>query len=347
MGYEDVLEGDSDCDADSLAGSDESDDEWCGWQDVNVHVEHNVFGGLALSCARRNKRLSLVNRALLVIVTLFLQFMFTFYLIPPISQDEYSGKFEFSATDGVENVMENWRREQGVPHEGETHGWAFWACRGNDWSWEQDMIDNFQKYSTHSEFAFGLNFRNGTIFGLCATFLWAASVVKAFRSCAGQASLLLMDEDHSTKKLDFSLWTNPLCKLTLALMVTSRMIVIAGMAYHGVNFLVYTDNLKDFILNSIALGFVFDMPDLLYDALAANNEKSAIEYFSTKEMKVSLPRCLSFMSGVLSAVVSVSILIFASRRLIPFAAALEYSGLFNLCAKDPTDPRKGGQFQPA
>merc|ERR1719409_139639 len=47
-----------------------------------------------------------------------------------------------------------------------------------------------------------------------------------------------------------------------------RLVSTAGFGFYGVKFLARTDNLKDFILNCVALQFVFEIPTIAYQAFS-------------------------------------------------------------------------------
>jgi len=151
-----------------------------------------------------------------------------------------------------------------------------------DWSWEESQIANFVEYRTGVKSVWlkalillGGN-ANGELFGMLALLLWSATIVKALRACA-QFSMIVGAYESDGDVLNFE--PSPALKVVVGIITVCRLVILVFLGIYGGQFLSYVDNLKDFILNSVALGFVIDIPDIFFNAFASNTEKVALQDF--------------------------------------------------------------------
>jgi len=220
-----------------------------------------------------------------------IQGAFCVEMIPLISSDPYEAKHKDVVMklnkDGQcnaanqDNQFAFWRCQifkGALPVAGSTM--AQHACSGDVWTWEESMIANFREYASP---ALGVLFRafpiasHGVVFGCIALWLWSAVVVEALRGVTGFAMIAWAHEAIEAKhKFTQS------CVLRVVVVIISvlRLALIVGLGFWGGKFLAHTDNVKDFILNSVALQFVVEIPALFYRAFASSHQKDQLAKFN-------------------------------------------------------------------
>jgi len=289
-------------------------------------LEHNVYGGLAfaLTSTPESKRVYCWHATLLVVFAIGFQLLFTWWMIPAIAQDEYSPKTQLP--NGNEtwtwNVFKDWHTEEGTQF---SHGrsWAEWACDGQSFDWQEGKIDDLAKYNKKIK-VWREYTRSGPAFGFVAICLWSAMIIKAFREWCGFAMLLLPHlerDDTETRAVSRAPLLKPWAQVFLAVVSLGRLFVLTTLAYYGMKFLSFTDNLKDFILNSVALSFVLDIKDLLFSALAANSQKESLAKFTQRyTLKAKVPQIVWHSSGVVSVLMAMLITMLGFVELLkPFS----------------------------
>eukprot|EP00434_Breviolum_minutum_P010077 symbB.v1.2.008890.t1/scaffold488.1/size197422/23 len=78
-------------------------------------------------------------------------------------------------------------------------------------------------------------------------------------------------------------------KIASAILLLYRLVAAALLLYVGTNFLVYTVNVTELILNAVALGIILDIDDLLFDAMATTPGRHLVHQLDPLHMP-SLPR---------------------------------------------------------
>ena len=78
-------------------------------------------------------------------------------------------------------------------------------------------------------------------------------------------------------------------KFASAILLLYRLVAAALLLYVGTNFLVYTVNVTELILNAVALGIILDIDDLLFDAMATTPGRHLVHQLDPLHMP-SLPR---------------------------------------------------------
>jgi hypothetical protein len=259
--------------------------------------------------------------------------------------------------DTESNAFKMWREDpDGGAGKSWGYDWAGWACNGKDWSWEESQIGNYDNYKKPLEKIdfFGWKkdlkvwsrFRvsNGKAFGLIALFLWSSAIVKGIRDAFEYGFLA-----HCTTEIVQSLTVEDLikgdtlaeetgimttcAKISVLLVGLIRITLLALLCRQGVQFLSHTDNLKDFVLNSLALGFVMDIPSTLFSSFATYTERAAIDDFNEKNKITSKETVFwSFISGFIWVLLGALIVIVgAYHDLFPFAEQLDSQVYQRLC----------------
>lgn len=364
---------------------DEETDGSINWVKANVQLEPNVFGSITMNTEylmlvgySKNRGTARTYRGrtfhcgcmfVLAVFVLVLQFIFAGWMIKSIAKNEYAEKLHVHDYNQFWEWRKNDKDGNQTSYEGET--WAHWACKGSDWSWEESKIDDYKKYNQDIPFwplatidkngnLMPVHARKGIVFGVVAIFLWSASVVKALRSIAAYIMLML----PSTEVVEMSASSPrhlPVCKGTKGLTFVFgllRTLAICLLWLYGAKFLAYTDNLKDFILNTVALQFVIDIPDIIFMTMASNVDKQALEKFQdTMNISAWVPKKLWQLSAAIAVVITVILTLVGCYYLRGFSDSLWHGVLRQLCAKNPMDSTpnkdltniggyKSGELQP-
>merc|ERR1719482_810586 len=75
-------------------------------------------------------------------------------------------------------IFQNWHHGEGQQLDHQTP-WAYWACNGDDWTWQESQIGPMKDYMQPW---FTSKMPAGLLFGTLALLLWAAHILKEFRS---------------------------------------------------------------------------------------------------------------------------------------------------------------------
>lgn len=380
-----------------------------------VSCEENAYGALTLACLSRKTRwIPLFSSLFLALGTFWVQMLFTAWMIPSISKNEYQEKYAFETREGTtlnlfalwRNPKENTDQDMGKRPDGKPKlAWAYHACTENDWSWAQDRIEDLQKFTHflgpmipgHEWTNFFKTWRAGTVFGICTLIVWSGAILKALRQASGQIRMIWLKNDneniekfHRKEKrrhlrkhpddsededgeirdaaaldelikleadpeykkfhgmmeqhqmleqrkamLSFN-WETWKFKIAVGMTVGFRILVILSLGYYGLVFLVYTDNLKDFILNSVALGFVLDIPDIVFSAFASLKVKQNVKDQSNRAAReVIVSGYVSAGSGLIAVFFAFIAVAWAAHELVKFSWMLDKSVLQELCARTP------------
>jgi len=356
------------------------------WEPHVLVLEENVFGGFAALTANQGKcqlpSLGLWCSLLLVLLTLYAQVMFTQYMIPLVAQNEYEEKMKIPVSSGSTefenasqkdyNLFKWWRnatkRGQKIEFSNKTQ--AEWVCTGESFSYEEDQMDKLAKYVQPAVILFVIETSKGEMFAILAIAIWAATIVANFRKLFSYLGLLTasQDLDLSTYRLGACVWDfrrNPLFKGSVLMLAIARIVLYSLLGYQGVLFLAYVDNLSDFILNSVALAFVYDLPELMFQAFASTHEKTLVAAVNDENSnKVSLamdvdgtiaiedvpgaaplwvgmPVYAHQFNGVFFMAMGAGILSLGIYHLAPYAKMLDEDVYRQMCTKTPGDISAG------
>jgi len=327
-----------------------------------ISLDPDVFGSFALKILRPMttcRRCShSVFALLLVTATLYIQTAFVWAMIPAISQDELVGKHQnvsFNAPgarmteegqvqpdedhkcnrNDQTNLFAEWRCDTNgggadTSFDDQTAR-AKYTCNGKEWSFQESELDNFIKYAQPVEAKLlqfmGKDAPKGGMFGVLALILWSATIVGALRS-AGAFSTIIWAENNladQTEEGFADLSPGPVSKIVLAVVALLRLFIIATLGVYGGEFLAHTDNLKDFILNSVALGFVVDIPVVFFNAFASAVEKVEMDNYNQPQpggkavLSAWVPKIVWEHSGMMSLLVASLMFCFHFIKLVTFA----------------------------
>lgn len=123
--------------------------------------------------------------------------------------------------------------------------------------------------------------------------IWLMLVMEEFRdvlnwwvvmlSCATSGDGEVVSEQNHTWEIHYLPW--PLWVYQLICNLIPRTGVCCLLAYFGTNFLLHTDNYMDLILNSVALGFLVDVDDMLFAAVESQRVKDIVNKNDTIQVR--------------------------------------------------------------
>lgn len=351
----------SDSDSSSTDSDADEDEDYslCGRSKVGLALDENIDSACALACARikiSRKQIfkcqfgnlfSLVFLSSILLVSMYVQYVIGSFIAPLISLDEYAEKLD---VEGEGNLFVRWRNsplrgaKPVMTLPGETHGDL--ACSERQWSWEEDVIDDIGKYRRKMTFLMMFPIGSGHFVGIVTLSLWVCTAVAQLRAWGGflllaflpefltEEAVAAIEESHKAggAMMDFSRHRAKIC---IVLVGIGRGMLIADVAYNGVLFLAMSDNLKDFILNSVALAFVFELPQLLYKAFAMTTLMDDLQtirsHFEDKRVRLKVPNFLVYALGPFCMMIGAVVFILGYRKLWLLGNELELDVYEALC----------------
>jgi hypothetical protein len=326
---------------------------------VGLSIEENIDSACALAVTQLNLRkvnlfrckfgnlIHLFGLTGLLVASMYTQMVLAVYVIPLISLDEYGEKLE---VEGIGNLFGQWRRSpvRGAAPvagmQGETH--ADLACTERQWSWEEDVIDDLGKYRKKMTFFMMIPTGTGHFLGIMVLSIWVCTAIVQLRSWAGFVLLLFLPEYLTEEAMDNVVesrkswrvmrgFKKKQAKATVVAVALARGALIILVARSGMVFLARTDNLNDFILNSVALAFVFELPVLLYKAFAYPDTQQDLKSISTKfedsKVRLAIPAWVIYSSGPVSVVTALALFRTGYAVLVEFGDQLEFDVYGALC----------------
>jgi len=372
--------------ADDGDGSESADDEeetkcldtfgWADWmgpkETIQLEVDENIFDLFVLFVYIRHWRKTpetkwgncgwnwsgLFLKFCLVLITLYFQWVFAVHLVPAVIQNDFQPKIDLQ-------VYESWRLD---PKRGSQtldrqdalgKSFAELACTGRAFSFAEEKADDLGDYVAPASLfnipgtTIGFPMSAGKLFGILAIALWGGTVSNALRGWCRNATLVAkFFYIHVESSKRSNVYWHPRV-LVLIVIFVFRLIIIANLAYWGVKFLAWTDNLKDFILNSVALGFIFDLPTLVYTGFASSHDKNLFAEFGERQdkneanfpaLEYDVPVFIARTNGLGFLMFALAITAWGGFHwLRPFATALEHGVYGKMCAANPANA-SGGVF---
>lgn len=184
----------------------------------------------------------------------------------------------------------------------------------------------------------------GRFFGLMAIFIWACTVTVQFRKWSSFCLLLFVQPPRRTsqghvQENEPALWHTVGMKAAVAAVALLRMFTTISLVVYGTQFLAHTDNLKDFILNSVSLAFVFELPTLVFAAFSpvdtALEIVKANEKWAQEHQKILISKFVGHFSGPFCSLICVIIMAYGMKLLFHFSNELDQTVFRQLCATVP------------
>jgi hypothetical protein len=108
-------------------------------------------------------------------------------------------------------------------------------------------------------------------------FLWIPSEKTVVEQTADSIKILGVSVTHKV--------------IVFIMVIIPRTIIIVGLSYIGTDFLIIADSYSDLILNSVALGFLIEVDDMLFAAVTSSRTKENINKLQPLESQHSCSPC--------------------------------------------------------
>jgi len=217
-----------------------------------------------------------------LVLCLIIQTCMACVMLPAFVQDDIKSKVQSENYDG-QNRFKVWASDPDAgAEETENKTWAQWVCLGDDWSWPAKEVETAE---TYTKTFLGTNY--GMFFGTLAILLWFGFITKELQGIWSYAlfTSLPCDDlctwlrqgradpgrDTANAKLGIVL------KLNAVVVVIARLVICFHLGYYGMRFLSYTTDLKDFVLNSVALGFIYEIDEIFFSISVTSRTKVAFQ----------------------------------------------------------------------
>jgi len=182
------------------------------------------------------------------------------------------------------------------------------VCNETIWSMQTDVVDEASKYFEELCLA-GLCFQEsaGFLCGVACIVVWLGFCAKEFFYTVEFLSLLMLPRPtkdssrHSNRRKakgedDYWAWgtqyvdslrgtqvrrhiraLDPCCKVIVCIVGLLRLSIVCVLAYYGAKFLTYTTSVRDFVLNSVSLVFVFELDKLAFQVLVSKKKQQVLQ----------------------------------------------------------------------
>lgn len=353
---EDSVDGDSNSGYDGEASSHFVEDTEVAF---SRNLEENMYGAVVYVWARRItgkgcfKYNQVIVTTLLFFFTIYLQVVFGWYMIPQVSVNELEEKVV------AVNQFKHWR-------ENTTDERADFTCTGKVFSYVEDFADELVKYNTPRNLFYMIPVTQGVMFGVLAMMLWSCLLVIQMRAALASLALFNLDDPaidkakHKAKcqkkhrdahtRMEWNIWKeveqdegqefkNGWAKLVIVSTFFLRTVATAGFGYYGMAFLAYTDNLRDFILNCVALAFVFEIPDIIYRAFSLIETQQELQdlnaAFSKVDLNMTMGHAVVLGQFFFLLLVGAGPFVYGVHRLMDFSDMYANEVFRQLCATVP------------
>mmetsp|Transcript_46034 Transcript_46034/g.73504 ORF Transcript_46034/g.73504 Transcript_46034/m.73504 type:complete len:588 (-) Transcript_46034:56-1819(-) len=115
--------------------------------------------------------------------------------------------------------------------------------------------------------------------------------------------------------------------LQIAFNLFPRTLICLGLAYWGCDFLLYADDYDDLILNSVALGFLIEIDEMIFRGVAGEESRAHVESFRDFPLQVQLPCRCSLSSCAPNSLIMIVVITVISLCKMWFAYMLRHGKL--------------------
>lgn len=126
-------------------------------------------------------------------------------------------------------------------------------------------------------------------------------------------------------------------KIVVVFVTIARLFICYKLTIYGAQFLCYTSSLKDFLLNSVALVFVYDIDELFFTVFLSSRKQRRIATLEPPRVYGLAREVHHFMGGTVGEFVGLALTVFAmwwfgQAYLAPFANAY-YEAYYGMCGE--------------
>lgn len=245
---------------------DNKEDEYHGEDWIMISLEPNIYSDLVLTTQKliqtgeTREILTLCASFIVMFFCGFMQFLMVAKMIPDITQP-FDDK----------NILQWGAKEDNK----QLH------CAGEEWSWYDEQLGDMGDYAQEVLWT-----TKGQLFGGMALALWMLLIIKEFRKTSKYFLLTRLGEYDPSIRNGFWYDTKTgTWKLDSLGMFARVVIVVAGcwrifingyLGYEGAFFLMNTTSLVDFILNSLALGFVQELDEMVFEVALSDKKQDQV-----------------------------------------------------------------------
>lgn len=333
-------------------GTDDDEDTDIGFSGL-IEVEPSVYSDIVITGAHGNIW-EVANSVVILTMCILVQLAFAVIMGQCLAENEVADKIDTETQFGSVNLYHEWTKSTtaaggSVCQWGITRSW--WVCQAKKWGYEAEKVKQMEEYTADvSIFHLNLKMDKGTFFGLVAIFVWLGYMLKEFKSILSYLRLMWLPclhdhtHDYTYNRRTGEGHLHGLCipvKVIVLLTAAARCVICYFLTVNGCKFLSYTEELKDFILNSVALAFVYDLDELFFQIFLSSHKKHRVNTLQPPEFHVI--QCSPFISRLFNTLMeSVGIVLallltwYFSEDLIQFGK--EFGGeAYNSICQDALD----------
>ncbi|CAE8639581.1 unnamed protein product [Polarella glacialis] len=317
-----------------------------------LFLKEDIYTDVVMCMARR-KPLALATSLLVMLLCVTLQFLFVLDMVQIVAVDDLTSSTDVITVTGDKsrnvNIFSAWAKEPLPPGGRSEFSANFtmvdWVCSGSSWSWYGDKVTTMDEYHRPWR-GFGLasKLKTGVLFGCLVVFVWGATVIKKLRSALSFAMLITLPRsngdvpDYEFDELERVGHLHSLsfqAKAVVILITIIRCVVCGLLLHFGALFLVYTGKLTDFILNTVALAFIFDFETLFFEVFLAHDKQVSIHTLAVPQGKIhrkfaSSVIQLGHMTEIVIIIVLAIVVLGYERQYLSVYANVYYEEVYKL-----------------
>lgn len=271
-----------------------------------ILLNESIYTDIVVTCAR-GYRWETLNSCIVFFGCAFVQLWLSIFMLDILSRDPLNSLF----TAGVDwpdptadttmlfgnpappaplppayssaNFLRNMRTEaDNHCFAGVTITW--WQCNNIEWGYHADQMSNMHMYASYLPQTFGgLGVRMGVFFGVIALLLFAGYQVVELRSICNYCHFLLLPSDcpmyyrySRTSDKGYLEGLPVWVKGVVVAVVILRLAILCCLTYYGATWLCRTTVVGNFILNSVALNFFFEIDELCFKVFLSHQKQHRV-----------------------------------------------------------------------
>eukprot|EP00747_Dinoflagellata_sp_TGD_P222031 gnl/TRDRNA2_/TRDRNA2_93783_c0_seq1.p1 gnl/TRDRNA2_/TRDRNA2_93783_c0~~gnl/TRDRNA2_/TRDRNA2_93783_c0_seq1.p1 ORF type:complete len:360 (-),score=51.16 gnl/TRDRNA2_/TRDRNA2_93783_c0_seq1:170-1249(-) len=322
-----------------------------------IRLNESVYTSIVIEYSRQEWQ-SMLSITLATILCVITQVIFAQVLMSIIlseMHEEYGQGMTYAKVEGVKhpiNLFAQYTSSFGGEKcmVGKPKSW--WNCAQKDWSWEARRIDMVSDYLE----PMWDWIPQGHFFGMVSMFIFTAIIVKEFLDIQNYLEILgLGTEPVKGKKHELLWYVAPTkkeaqkgilatmnqvpqsAKIVVVLIAICRVYIAAALGFYGIQFLATTVDLEAFVLNTVALEFIFDLDELFYWVFTSNQQKQALDGLDPPEVRTFKQGYIPpFITLFLTVLITA---IFYFTHLIPWSHDLEFLFYNKICPDANKSPQ--------
>lgn len=257
----------------------ESDGEGEKGSIIKVDIAESVYFEFVVTCCRNTGWVRKGSSLFLLALAIGLGMMFVTIMIPAISDDPIKPLYDAPDTFADSDMEGHVNAFSIFKDDNEFHqDRAYWTCNRETWNFLENVLNDDKDYTSRPKSLFNTVSR-GRLFGFVSMFLWLALIVKEIKDIMEYSMLLCLPtgpagQCYNRGRDGASIEALPAwVKVIIVAVIIFRLVINAYAGYWGTIWLAHTTTLGDFILNSLALGFIYELDEFIYAIFTAKSQK--------------------------------------------------------------------------